>query len=51
LSGIEIAASLGVTLLASIVCFKWIETPTRKKWRALALKRARKPILNASLMA
>jgi peptidoglycan/LPS O-acetylase OafA/YrhL len=51
LSGMEIAASLAVTLIASIVCFKLIETPSRKKWRALALKWSRKPILNASLIA
>ncbi len=38
LSGIEIASYLGATLIASIFCFKWIETPARKKWRALALK-------------
>jgi peptidoglycan/LPS O-acetylase OafA/YrhL len=38
LSGIEIAGYLAATLIASIACFKWIETPARKKWRALALK-------------
>jgi peptidoglycan/LPS O-acetylase OafA/YrhL len=43
LSAFEIAGYLAVTLIASILCFKWIETPARKKWRALALKSSRRP--------
>lgn len=51
LSGIEIITYLAVTVIASILCFRWIETPARKQWRALAVKWSRGQVTDGARAA
>ena len=44
IGGMEIAVYLALTVIASLACFKYIESPARRKWRSLAMGRSNRPL-------